>query len=250
MTKAPLSDTFVAYASDILAETQWGLSGPQIAKACAAFSIEFGIEIPHPTWPFSSDLPNKRTALAENLYRFNEAQRYAALKQLCDHQRVRELPDVKKLKLTLVGRYGHLAGEALATDVDQADLERTLHWLGPFPTALAPYQQAIEKHANGMFLRNVLDDLRLSLELLVRAVLKNEKSLENQVPLLGAFIKSSGGSAELSNMYVKLIDYYTKYQNTYVKHDDAVIDDEVEFILELTSTFMRHLVRLSYKIAV
>jgi hypothetical protein len=46
-------------------------------------------------------------------------------------------------------------------------------------------------------------------------------------------------------MFEKLIDYYTKYQNTYVKHDDSVLNTEVEFILEITSSFMKHLVRLA-----
>jgi len=48
-------------------------------------------------------------------------------------------------------------------------------------------------------------------------------------------------------MFVKLIDYYTKYQNNYVKHDAAVIEEEIEFIFELTSSFMKHLVRLSQR---
>lgn len=48
-------------------------------------------------------------------------------------------------------------------------------------------------------------------------------------------------------MFVKLVDYYAKYQNSYVKHDDAVIGEEVEFVIELTSSFMKHLVRLSYR---
>jgi hypothetical protein len=46
---------------------------------------------------------------------------------------------------------------------------------------------------------------------------------------------------------VKLVDYYAKYQNSYVKHDDAVIEEEVEFVIELTWSFMKHLVRLSYR---
>jgi hypothetical protein len=119
--------------------------------------------------------------------------------------------------------------------------------LAGFPAALAPYNEAVQKHANQVFLRNVLDDMRLSLELLLKAVLGNEKSLENQIPQLGGFIKEKGGSSELANMFVKLVDYYTKYQNSYVKHDDAVIEEEVEFVIELTSSFMKHLVRLSYR---
>jgi hypothetical protein len=57
-------------------------------------------------------------------------------------------------------------------------------------------------------------------------------------------VKAKGGSKELSNMLEKLIDYYGKYQNTYVKHDDAVPNEEVELVLELTSSFMKHLARM------
>ncbi|MEO6146975.1 MAG: hypothetical protein ABIT70_07970, partial [Sulfuriferula sp.] len=72
----------------------------------------------------------------------------------------------------------------------------------------------------------------------------NQKSLENQQPHIGAFVKDKGGSPELTNMLLKLFDYYGKYQNTYVKHDDAVREEEVVFLIEITSSFMKHMVRL------
>ncbi len=46
-------------------------------------------------------------------------------------------------------------------------------------------------------------------------------------------------------MFVRLVDYYGKYQNSYVKHDDAVIEAEIEFIFEITSSFMKHIVKLN-----
>lgn len=95
-----------------------------------------------------------------------------------------------------------------------------------------------------MFERNVLDDLRLSLELLLREVLSNDKSLDNQNPLLGQYLKDRGGSTEFRNMFRTLISYYSNYQNEHVKHNDAVIEDEVEFVIEITSSFMKHLVRM------
>ncbi len=95
-----------------------------------------------------------------------------------------------------------------------------------------------------MFDRNVLDDLRLALETLLHDLLGNHKSLENQLQPLGAFIKERDGSPELTNMFVKLIEYYAKYQNTYVKHDNAVVEQEVGFMFEVSSCFMRHLVRI------
>ena len=88
------------------------------------------------------------------------------------------------------------------------------------------------------------DDLRLALEKLLRAVFVNKKSLENQIGFVGSYIKKRGGSTELANMFVKLVDYYSKYQNSYVKHDDSVIEEEIEFIFEITSSFMKHLIRL------
>ena len=179
---------------------------------------------------------------------FTPAQRYRIIRELCDHPALRERDRqaAETLKVTLVARYGHLADEALGPELDGALVERTQHFLGPFSDALGLYEQAVHKHTSGVFLRNVLDDLRLALELLMKALLGNDKSLENQIPVMGAFIKGKGGSSELANMFAKLIDYYAKYQNSHVKHHDAVIEEEVELIFELTSSFMKHLVRLSY----
>jgi hypothetical protein len=198
---------------------------------------------------FHKTVPNKRTALYQNLMAFSEPQRYRIIRELCDHPTVRQANEqaVEKLKLRLIARYGHLADESLGSELDAVLIQRTQHWLAPFPDVLALYDQGVQKHANGIFLRNVLDDLRLALELLLKSVFVNEKSLENQITLFGDLIKRRGGSPELVNMFVKLVDYYTKYQNSYVKHDDAVIEEEVEFIFELTSSFMKHLIRLSYK---
>ena len=45
-------------------------------------------------------------------------------------------------------------------------------------------------------------------------------------------------------MFGTLVDHYAKYHNSYVKHDDAVIEEEIDFIFEITSSFMKHLIRL------
>jgi hypothetical protein len=107
------------------------------------------------------------------------------------------------------------------------------------------FNEALQKHDHGIFRRNTLDDLRLALELLLRSLFGNGKSLENQIPAIGVFVQDRGGSPELANIFQKLVDYFSKYQNTYVKHDDAVIAGEVEFAFELASSFMKHLIRLS-----
>ena len=46
-------------------------------------------------------------------------------------------------------------------------------------------------------------------------------------------------------MFQKLVEYFSKYQNTYIKHEDKVIEEEIEFVFEITSSFMKHFIRLN-----
>jgi len=237
---------FISHAADILGDTNLGLSGAEIIKATSAYAVEHGINLPHSTQPF--DAPNKRTALYQNLMAFPASMQYKIIFDLCDHKRIQEhnKEEAIKLKLKLITKYSHLDEGRTTSDINPKLIEETKHWLGSFPEAKNLYEAALQKHSLGSLKRNVLDDLRLALEKLLHALFQNNKSLENQIPALGQFVKGKGGSPEFANMFVKLVDYYSKYQNTYVKHDDAVIDQEVDFVFEITSSFMKHLVRLSY----
>lgn len=126
-------------------------------------------------------------------------------------------------------------------------MQETQHWLSDHRDSLNLYESALMKFNNNVFERNLLDDIRLSLELLLKSIFQNGKALENQIPQLGSFISTNGGSKEFSNMFRVLVDYYSKYQNSFVKHNDAVVEEEVEFIFEMTSSFMKHLVKMSIK---
>lgn len=243
--RPPLSALFVNHAADVLADTNDGLTGTEIVRAVGAYAVDFGVDIPHPAYPF--DAPNKRTALSENLMAFSGEQRYRIICDLCDHKSIQNRnPDAaRKVKRVLMTRYGHLDTAGLGAEVNEELINQTRHWLSACPEALNLFNEALEKYRTGTFVRNLLDDLRLALEKLVQSLVGNSRSLENQLSAVGALVKGSGGSTELSNMFVKLVDYYCKYQNTYVKHDDAVIEEEVEFIIEITAAFMKHFVRLT-----
>ncbi|KAF0206231.1 MAG: hypothetical protein FD173_391 [Gallionellaceae bacterium] len=149
------------------------------------------------------------------------------------------------LKIKLLSEYSKFADQDNSTDIHRTLLTETRHWLSNFPEVQKLFDEALLKHDQGIFKRNTLDDLRLSLEILVRQIFCNQKTLENQIAQVGQFVKGHGGSPQLANMFEKLVDYYTKYQNTYVKHDDAVITAEIEFIFELTASFMKHFLRLN-----
>ena len=110
--------------------------------------------------------------------------------------------------------------------------------LRKYPKSLGCYLSAIDKLENDKFERNLLDDLRLTLEIFIKGILNNSKSLENQREYLGRYCKEKGVSKEVSNMFDKLIDLYSKYQNNYVKHDDKVNKNEISLIFNLTNAFI------------
>ena len=233
-----LDDSFLTYASDILAETNSGLSGMKIVEYCNSYAITFNRIIPYGSYPF--DAPNKRTALRENLRAFEAAEQFRIIKELSELPAFTENEQAKTLRLTLFKRFGNLATEKIS---ETELIQTTKHWLSGHPNALKQYESALTKYEGGIFERNTLDDIRLSFELLVKDLLGNEKSLENQIGGICGILDKCGTSVELKNMVQKIIDYYTKFQNNHVKHDDAVNENEIEYVIELTSVIMKFLIK-------
>lgn len=120
----------------------------------------------------------------------------------------------------------------------KADDNNTEVFLSKYPEAYKLYISAKEKYSQGIYDRNVLDDLRLSLELLMKSVLKNNKPLEKQKDSLGNYLKENGYSKEVSNLFVKILKYYTLYQNKHVKHDDRINKNDITTIIDLTTLIM------------
>ena len=231
---AKLDDAFLSYACDILANTDLGFSGAKIVEYCNAYAIDFNRVTPHGSYPF--DAPK------ENLKVFSAAEQFRIIKELCERSAPGNAERTTELKLRLYSRYGNLAGEKISkTEL----IQKTKHWLANYPAALKEYESALSKYEGGIFERNTLDDMRLSFELLVKDLMGNNKSLENQIGDIGTMLKKAGSSAELRNMVPQVIKYYTDFQNNHVKHTDAVNGDELEYVIELTSVIMKFLVKMS-----
>lgn len=125
--------------------------------------------------------------------------------------------------------------------LDKWKMIQTIEVISAFPKAQRLVQEAIDSFNAGGRQRYILDNFRLAIELVVRRVLNNNKSLENQLSDLGKLQKANKTSPELIHMFTKILDGYTKYQNTYIKHDDAMQDNEIEVMIEFSTTFLRHL---------
>ena len=239
-----IPEVFLTKASEVLADTDKGLSGSKIVKYFSDFAVDFNVNIPYPNYPFPKEIPNKRTAFEKNLKVFIPEQQFKIIAYLSDLDIFKDNEEVKKLKTQLFQRYNSLNIDNIETEIDTIIIK---HWLEQYPNSLKPYNEAIKQFELNIFQRNLLDNLRLSLELLLKSILNNEKSLENQQKDLGQYIRNNDYSKELNNMFLKLIDYYSKYQNEYIKHNDKVNKNEIEIIFDLTSLFMKFLIKIGEK---
>jgi len=114
------------------------------------------------------------------------------------------------------------------------------HYKKPFKN----FREALEMYNLKRYNRDIIDRLRLSLELFLKDFLKNKKRLEKQKGYLGQFFKDKNIPKEIINMYITLLSFYTKYQNEYAKHDNKVSPKEAEFLIYLTGSFMRFLLKI------
>lgn len=132
--------------------------------------------------------------------------------------------------------------------LDEGTVNEPLTWLEAYPHVATHFEQALRFYMAGdtRKYRNLLDNLRFALEQLLKEVLKNDKSLENQKPLLRPWFEQRGIHTQIISMYESLLfSNYALYQNNAVKHNEDFTVDEIEFIIYLTGNFMRFLLRLT-----
>ena len=125
-------------------------------------------------------------------------------------------------------------------DFEAGIMPITFEKLSICPKAQEVYRDGIKKYHEVKYERNVLYDMRVSLELLIKQVTQVNKSLENQREPLGQRLKPY--HKELRNLVWTVIDYLSKYQNAYVKHNSAVNPAEMNYIIEQTSAVINFLV--------
>jgi len=234
---------FVKHAIDILGETSTGLSGAKIAEYSTEFALKYGIDIPYSTYPFPMSVGNKRSAFYANIKCFNESQQITIIYYLSKLEIFDKNERVAKIKSEIASRYSSYILDETEDVVLNEEIENTKHWLREFPESKAIFDSAIEKYRSKLYQRNILDDLRLCLEKTAQAIVGNEKSLENNVGKIGSLVNESGGSVEFRNMFNKLLDYYAKYQNEHVKHDDDIVEHEIDFVLEITCSFLKTIIK-------
>lgn len=237
-----ISPSFITHAANVLGETQTGLSGAKIVEYFNAYAVKYGKNVPYSAYPFPKGTPNKRTALAENLRIFEPKEQFQIIKELCGLPLFKDNLAAIDLHIKLISQYAQYSTKQNIVPL----MENTEHWLSIYPDAYKPYKSALEKRELGIYSRNLLDDLRFSLEKLLNNILNNDKTLENQKSDLGSFLQNRGITPELRNLFNTIIfDRFCRYQNNNVKHNDGFEEKEVDFLIEQTTLLMKYLVQYS-----
>jgi hypothetical protein len=130
-----------------------------------------------------------------------------------------------------------------AKELDIALVEEPLEWLAGHSRVAEHFEEALKivLAKDKTKYRNALDNLRWSLEQLLRAILQNRKPIEKQADVLLPWLKQKGFHQQIINMYQDLLKRFAQYQNDAVKHGDDWQEAELEFVTYLTGAFMRAL---------
>lgn len=190
------------------------------------------------------DFERKSDCIKRNIRQFDEADSFKLLIYLFENRMYQtEYDEMEELINKMKSDYPDYleAGDSI---LNIELVEEVKHWLDDYPDAKREYETAYDQYLEEGYERNILDNLRLSLELLIKDLTGVDRSIENQDigSILGK-LKTVETTNELRNMIRLLIDYYTKYQNELVKHNSSVSESEVEIIFELTSSIMKFLIR-------
>lgn len=119
-----------------------------------------------------------------------------------------------------------------------------LIWLDKYDNTKKHFSNAVKMQRTKQNYRNIVDELRFSLESFFQQLFSNKKTLENQKNNVGDFLKNNNISTTISNMYIKLFDLYTIYNNDNAKHGDNITENEVDYLIYLTGSFIRLILQI------
>ena len=128
---------------------------------------------------------------------------------------------------------------AILSNDTKKDSVKIFPLLKVYPTVYDLYNSAIIGIIKGDSHRNALDNLRLSLELLFKQILGNEKSLEKQESELGIFLGKKGISSALVGTAKNNLKGLYRYFNEHVKHNNSVVITEIDYVVTLVNSLIK-----------
>ncbi|MCQ2416526.1 MAG: hypothetical protein MJ071_01790 [Oscillospiraceae bacterium] len=131
-----------------------------------------------------------------------------------------------------------------AKELDDALVSEPLEWLKSYPIAHKTFVTALQQYSDGIFIRDVADNLRKALEAFLQEFLCNQKNLESNKNEICKYLGEQGVDAGISGLYQPLINTYKNINDRIAKHNDAVDKKLLEFILYQTGLLIRMVISI------
>lgn len=126
-----------------------------------------------------------------------------------------------------------------ARELDDALVSEPLEWLKDYPQAHKTYCIALKQYADGIYIRDVADNLRKTLEAFLQEFLGNTKNLETNKNEICKHLGAQGIDAGIAGLFQPLINAYKNINDRIAKHNDAVDAKLLEFLLYQTGVLIR-----------
>ena len=126
-----------------------------------------------------------------------------------------------------------------AKELDDALVSEPLEWLKDYRNTRKTYVIALKQYSDGIYIRDVADNLRKALETFLQEFLGNSKNLETNKNEICKYLGEQGVDAGVSGLFQPLINAYKNINDRIVKHNDAVDKKLLEFLLYQTGVLIR-----------
>lgn len=126
-----------------------------------------------------------------------------------------------------------------AKELDDALVSEPLEWLKEYPVSYKTFCIALKQYSEGIYIRDVADNLRKTLEAFLQEFLGNSKNLETNKNEICKYLGGQGVDAGISGLFQPLINAYKNINDRIAKHNDAVDKKLLEFILYQTGILIR-----------
>lgn len=133
-----------------------------------------------------------------------------------------------------------------AKELDNALVSEPLEWLIDFPNTRKTYIIALKQYSEGIYIRDVADNLRKALETFLQEFLKNTKNLETNKNSICKYLGEQEVDAGITGLLKPLLDSYKNINDRTAKHNDAVEQKLLEFLLYQTGVFIRMIISVSH----
>lgn len=126
-----------------------------------------------------------------------------------------------------------------AKELDISLVSEPLEWLSDYPNARKTYVTALKQYSERIYIRDVADNLRKALETFFQEFLGNTKNLETNKQEICKYLGTQGVDAGIAGLFQPLINSYKNINDRIAKHNDAVDEKLLEFLLYQTGVLIR-----------